>query len=45
MYFKHGMYKYLNIVIILMMKEKENIHPIIIYYVNIINSPKPKNSN
>ena len=45
MYFIHGMYKELNILIILMMKEKEKLHPIIIYYVKIINSPKPKKSN
>ena len=45
MYFIHDMYKELNIIIILMMKEKEKLHPIIIYYVKIINSPKPKKSN
>ena len=42
MYFIHGMYKELNIITILMMEEKEKVHPIIIYYENIINSPKPK---
>ena len=45
MYFIRGMYKELNIIIILMMKEKEKLHQIIIYYVKIINSPKPKKSN
>ena len=45
MYFIHGMYKESNIIIILMMKEKENIHLIIIYYEKIINSPKSKKSN
>ena len=40
----HGLYKELNIIIILMMKEKGNIHPIIIYHEKIINSPKPKKS-
>ena len=44
-YFIRGMYKELNITIILMMKEKEKLHPITIYYVKIINSPKPKKSN
>ena len=43
MYFIHGMYKELNILIILMMKERK--YPSIIYYVKIINSHKPKNSN
>ena len=41
MYFIDGMYKELNKIIILMMKEKEKLHPIIIYYEKIINSPKP----
>ena len=46
MYFMHGMHKELNIIIILMMKEKEKLHPIIIiYYVKIIDSPKPKKYN
>ena len=40
MYFIYGIYKELDIIIILMMKEKEKLHPIIIYYVKIINSPK-----
>ena len=44
MYFIHGIYKELNIVIILMMKEKEMLHPIIIYYVKVINSPKLEKS-
>ena len=44
MYVIHGMYKELNIIIILMKKEKENLHPIIILYVKIINSPKTKKS-
>ena len=45
MYFIHSMYKESNIIIILMMKEKEKIRPIIVYYVKIINSPKPEKSN
>ena len=45
MYFINGMYKELNIFIILMMKKKEKDPSIIVYYVKIINSPKPKNSN
>ena len=45
MYFIHGMFKESNIIIILMMKERENLHAIIIYYVKIINSPKPTKSN
>ena len=45
MYFIHGMYIELNIIIILMIKEKEKLHPIIIYYVKIINIPKDTKSN
>ena len=45
MYFIHGMYKELNMIIILMIKEKEKIHPIIIYFVKMINSPKPTEPN
>ena len=41
----HGLYKELNIIIILMMKEKETLHIIIIYYEKLINSPKPKKYN
>ena len=45
MYFIHDMYKESNIIIILIMKEKEKVHLIRIYYEKIINSLKPKKSN
>ena len=37
MYFIHGIYKESNIIIILMIKEKEKLDLIIIYYEKIIN--------
>ena len=45
MYFIHGTYKELNIIKMLMIKEKRKAPSIIIYYVMIINSPKPKKYN